>query len=234
MLVAMWVFPLVAAAIALAFAILLARQFAARRRPYQALWAIALFMYAAASAALFLGVLRGWTPTVYRAYWLFGAVLNVPFLAQGQMLLLVRNRAVTSALSILLLFLTAFAVARVRTAPLAPGELAKDLPLGKDVFGDGSLPYRLSQLYAYPAYFLLLGGSAWSAWRMRERPELRDRAAGAALIAVGATIVAVGSGVGAGLDVVPVFSIGLAAGIAVMFLGFLRASRPRRDFPPVR
>jgi hypothetical protein len=32
--------------------------------------------------------------------------------------------------------------------------------------------------------------------------------------------------VGAGLDVVPVFSICLALGIAVMFWGFVRASRP--------
>ena len=33
------------------------------------------------------------------------------------------------------------------------------------------------------------------------------------------------SGVGAGLNVVPVFAVGLAAGIAVMFWGFRRASR---------
>jgi hypothetical protein len=32
--------------------------------------------------------------------------------------------------------------------------------------------------------------------------------------------------VGAGLDVVPLFSVGLALGIAVMFWGFLRVSRP--------
>jgi hypothetical protein len=51
------------------------------------------------------------------------------------------------------------------------------------------------------------------------------------LIAVGATIVAIGSGVGAGLDVVPVFSIGLLAGIAVMFWGFLRASRQPASLP---
>jgi hypothetical protein len=63
---------------------------------------------------------------------------------------------------------------------------------------------------------------------MRGRPELRNRFLGTLGIAVGATLVAIGSGVGAGLDVVPVFSIGLAAGIAVMFWGFLRASRPVR------
>jgi hypothetical protein len=61
---------------------------------------------------------------------------------------------------------------------------------------------------------------------MRGSPELRDRELGTIGIAAGATVVAIGSGVGAGLNVVPLFSIGLAAGIAVMFWGFLRASRP--------
>jgi hypothetical protein len=55
---------------------------------------------------------------------------------------------------------------------------------------------------------------------------VRDRAAGMFGIALGATIVAIGSGVGAAYHVVPLFSVALAAGIAVMFWGFLRASRP--------
>jgi peptidoglycan/LPS O-acetylase OafA/YrhL len=84
----------------------------------------------------------------------------------------------------------------------------------------------MAQYYSYTAYAILVAGAVWSAIRMRGRPELRDRFLGTLGIAVGATIVAIGSGVGAGLDVVPVFSICLALGIAVMFWGFLRASRP--------
>ncbi len=222
----MWIFPLGAALIALAFAGSLARQWISRRRPYQVVWTVALLMYAAASFALFLGVLDGWSTAEYRVYWVFGAILNVPYLLLGELYLLVRRRAVVDGLLVVLLFLTAFAVSRVRTAAIVGG-LAKDLPLGKDVFGDGSLPYRLAQYYAYPAYVLLVAACAWSAWRMRGRPELRARFTGTLLIAAGATVVAIGSGVGAGLDVVPVFSVGLLVGIAVMFWGFLRASGPR-------
>jgi hypothetical protein len=54
---------------------------------------------------------------------------------------------------------------------------------------------------------------------------------GTSLIAAGATIVAIGSGIGAGLNVVPVFSVGLLLGIAVMFWGFVLASRPPRAMP---
>jgi hypothetical protein len=229
----MWIFPLGAAVIALAFAVLLSAQYVRRRRPYQAAWILALLMYAVASLGLFLGVLNGWSTGEYRLYWLFGAVLNVPWLAMGEGYLLIRNRTVTTVLLILLLFATAFAVARVRTGVIDAAALSKNLPLGKDAFVDDPLPYRLSQFYAYPAYALLLFGTAWSAWKMRGQPAIRDRMIGTALIAAGATIVAIGSGIGAGLNVVPVFSIGLLLGIAVMFWGFVRASRPAREPPAV-
>ena len=221
----MWIFPLIAALVALLFACLLARQWLSRRRPFQLAWAAALLMYTGGSLALFLGVLDGWSSAEYRVYWLLGAVLNVPFLALGEVYLLVKNRRIGNALLLILLFLTGFALNLVRTAGLDLSALTKDLPLGKDVFAGDTLPYRLSQLYAYPAYVFLLAGSAWSIARMRGKPDARDRLLGTVGIASGATIVAIGSGVGAGLDVVPVFSIGLAAGISVMFLGFLRASR---------
>lgn len=226
LLPAMWVFPLAAALIALVFAVLLGRDYVRRRRVYQLVWAAALLMYAVASFAMFLGVLDGWSAGEYRLYWLFGAVLNVPYLAMGELSLLVRNRTLTNVLLIALLFATAFAVARVRTGAIVVDALGKDLPLGKDAFASDTVPYRLSQLYAYPAYAVLLLGSAWSVWRMRGVAGMRERMLGTLLIAVGATIVAIGSGVGAGLNVVPVFSIGLLLGIAVMFWGFLRASRP--------
>jgi hypothetical protein len=221
-----WIFPLIAGAVALVFAGLLARQWAARRRPYQLAWCAALLMYAGGSFALFLGVLDGWSTSEYRAYWLLGAILNVPYLGLGEVYLLVRDRRVGNILLLILLFLTGFAFNRVRTAGLDVSALAKDLPLGKDAFAADTLPYRLSQLYAYPAYVFLLLGCAWSIARMRGRPESRDRLLGTVGIAVGSTVVAIGSGIGAGLDVVPLFSVGLAAGIAVMFWGFLRASRP--------
>jgi hypothetical protein len=225
---AMWLFPLGAAIVAFAFAALLSARYVRGRHPYQAAWILALLMYAIASLALFLGVLDGWTTGEYRLYWLFGAVLNVPWLAMGEAYLLIRNRTITTVLLVALLFATAFAVARVRTGIVDPAALVKDLPLGKDVFARDQLPYRLSQVYAYPAYALLLLGTVWSVWRMRGRAAVRDRMIGTALIAVGATIVAIGSGFGAGLDVVPLFSVGLLAGIAVMFWGFVLASRRPR------
>jgi hypothetical protein len=226
----MWALPLIAAAVSLLFAVLLARQFVRRRRPHQAVWAVALLMYAGASLALFLGALSGWTAAEYRTYWLLGAVLNVPFLAQGELDLLIGDRRVTTLLLVVLLFGTAYAAVTVLSADIAGAALREDLPSGREAFGDGSGALLLARLYSFPAYFVLVGGTLWSAWRMRGRPGLRDRFLGTLLIAVGATVVAAGAAFAAAGNL-PGFSITLAAGVGLMFWGFLRASIPTR--PPV-
>ena len=225
MLCAMWVFPLLAAAVALVFAGQLARQWVARRRPYQLLWSLALGMYAVASVVAAAGVMRGWTAIDFRLYWALGAVLNVPFLAAGELELLVRDRTVHVVADLVLVFLVAYVVATLRQAPIHTEALAQRLPSGKHVFGDGTAAHRLPQLISIPSYTLLLGGALWSAWRMRGRPELKDRFVGTLLIALGATIVA-GGATFAAYGNLPGFCLTLVAGIAVMFVGFLRASRP--------
>jgi hypothetical protein len=186
-----------------------------------------MLMFAAASGALALGVLDGWTAAEFRTYWLFGAVLNVPYLAVGEVYLLARNRSMGHAFLVAVLALTAYATLEVRTAPVSASHLEQDFPLGREVFGDGSAPHRLAQYYSYPAYVLLLAGTVWSAVKMRGRPDLMSRFNGVLLLAIGATVVAVGSGVGAGLGNFAVFSVALAAGVVLMYWGFLTATRTR-------
>jgi hypothetical protein len=220
----MWIFPLTAALVAALFAGALMRRYVGSRRPYELVWALALLMYAGASLA--------GTSGEFRVYWALGAVLNVPFLAAGELDLLIQRRGVRWTLYVLLAFITAYTIAVVRTAEI-PHEtaLAQDLPSGKEVFGDGTAAHRLPQVVAIPAYLVLLGGTLWSAWRMRGRPELQDRFWGTLVIAFGATIIAgFGSAFAALGHLVP-FSLSLLAGICVMFLGFLRAAR-RRGLAP--
>lgn len=219
-------FPLVAAVVAAVFAGLVAKQYLGRRRPSQLAWAISLAMYAAASLAVVFGVAGGWTTGEFQLYWALGAVLNVPFLAGGELMLLVRNRTAQAAIWILLVFLTAYTVSVLRGATFDAAALAEDLPSGKHVFGDGSPAHRLPQLISIPSYLVLLGGALWSAWRMRGRPELRDRFVGTLLIALGATVIAGFGSAFAALGLLAAFSVALATGISVMFLGFLRAGRP--------
>ena len=195
------------------------------------MWTVALLMYAAASFTMFLGALTNWSSGEFRVYWVLGGALNVPYLAQGELYLLAKPRWVADLLLVALLLGTGFAVAKIASAPAQTAPLRDQLPLGRDVFGAGSEAHGLPQLYSIPAYAVLVVGALWSAWRMRSVPALRDRALGTVGIAAGASIVAIGSGIGAGYGVVALFSTSLAAGVAVMFWGFLRASRPRARPP---
>lgn len=227
----MWVFPLAAALVAVLFSAALVRRYAACRNSYEVIWALALLMYAGASLAVAFGVANGWTSGEFRIYWALGAVLNVPFLAQGELDLLIPRRGVRWALYVLLAFITAYTIAVVRTAGIDTAALAQDLPSGKEVFGDGTAAYRLPQLIAIPAYLVLVGGTLWSAWRMRGRPELRDRFWGTLLVAFGATIIAGFGSAFAALGHLAPFSISLLVGIALMFIGFLRATRTAQVQP---
>lgn len=225
MLNAMWVFPLVAAAVAAAFSGLVAKQYLARRRPYQLAWVLALAMYAAASLAVVFGMTGGWTPREFQLYWALGAVLNVPFLAGGELMLLVRSPRVQAACWIVLVFVAAYTVSVLRGATFDAAALAEDLPSGRGVFGEGSSAQRLPQLISTPSYLVLVAGVLWSAWRLRGRPELRDRFIGTMLIALGATMIAGFGSYFAFNGRAAAFSAALATGIAVMFVGFLRAGR---------
>ncbi len=221
----MWVFPLIAAIVAFVFAGALLRQFGARRRSYQLLWAISLVMYGVASVAVVVGVLSGWDPFWFGLYWALGAVLNVPFLAGGEVQLLGRNHVVDVIVDLVLVFLVGYTLSVLRRAGTDASALVERLPSGKAVFGDGTAAHRLPQLISIPSFAVLLLGTLWSAWKMRGNPQMRDRFYGTLFIALGATVVA-GGATFAALGNLPGFCITLVVGITVMFAGFLRASSP--------
>ena len=223
-----WLLPGVAAAASAAFAVAVLRQYAARRRPYQLAWGIALSMFAAASLALTAGVAAGWTPLSFKLYYLFGAVLNVPWLALGTVELLAGlavRRAYLAALAVFtLVSVILVALARVTAADLA-GRL---LPEGKEF-----LPVAVRVLAVVGnsvGTLVVVGGAVASGLAMRSRRDLRPRFEGTLLIALGVLLAASG-GVLAFLASSDKLALGLAVGASVMYLGFRRASTPAR--PPV-
>jgi hypothetical protein len=224
------VLPIAAVLISLVFGVQLLARSARRLAWHEATWGVAMLLFTTATGALILGVVDRWSSAEFRAYWLLGAVLTVPYLALGELYLLIRPRWVVHLTAAVVLAATVLAAIIVGTAPVSEA-LAEDFPLGREVFGDGSAAHRLSQLFAYPAYAILVAGAVWSAFRIRGRRELRNRFTGTLQIAIGATIVFLGSGLGAGFGNLAVFSIGHAIGIGVMYAGFLTATR--RSHAPV-
>jgi hypothetical protein len=237
-----WLLPGVAAAASAAFAAAVLRQWSHRRRPHQLAWGVALTMFAVASLALTVGVTAGWTPLSFKVYYLFGAVLNVPWLALGTVRLLggrggpgnpgevarwtgvagrayVAGLAAFTALSVVLVLL-----ARVTAADLA-GRL---LPEGKEFL---PLAVRiLAVIGNLVGTLVVVGGAVASGLAVRSRRDLRRRFEGNLLIALG-VLLAAGGGVFAFLASSDKLALGLALGASVMYLGFRRASAPAR--PPV-
>lgn len=223
----MWLVPLAAGLVAAAFTGSLVRSYRERPRAALLLWAMALAMYALGSLAVALGALRGFDAATFRVYWAFGAVLNVPFLAAGELDLLVPGRRTTPLLVGALAVVSAATIAWTWGAPVDPAALGGGLPSGRAVFGAASVAYRLPRLVSTPAYLVLLAGTLWSAWRMRGARELRDRFVGTLWIAGGATVIAGFGSAFAALGMLLPFSVAILAGVAAMFLGFRRAVRPR-------
>lgn len=126
------IIALAAAGVATAFFVDLGMGYRVRPRRHVAVWALAIAMYAIATWALVVGVVFGWTDPVFRVFYLFGAILNVPFLALGS-LYLAAPKTASRLLEFFVIFglLAAFVVITAPTVNTVPTD---GLPAGSDVF----------------------------------------------------------------------------------------------------
>lgn len=216
--------------VALAFGLCTLERYVTHRRRHELMWTIALGLFALASVALWVGAAVGWAPWNFRLFYLFGAILNVPFLALGTVYLLGGTRRGDIAAGVVSVA-CAFAAGALTVAPSAAIADRSTLPSGKDVYG--LLPRILGAAFSGVAATVIVVGAVWSAVRLlrgRRRPggtatpsAVRPGRLAAAniLIAVG-TIVTGASGVMNGvLDEMDAFSVLLVAGISIIFAGFL-------------
>lgn len=228
----MILFPIAAAGISAVFAAALARQWSQRRRLAQLAWAVALAMYALASIMVILGVADRWDATLYRLFWLFGVMLNVPWLALGSVALL-GGRATRVAATVTVGALSVYAMVLVASAEPDRARLAAidDIPRGSEIWAAGDPVQTVGRWYSIVAWLVIVAIAVVSS-RPRggvKLPATRVRAN--AMIAAGATITAIGgfvlARIGGGAAVAG-FSVTLALGVTVMFAGFLLAGRAPR------
>ncbi len=222
----MTLLPWAAAAIAAAFAVHLLARSGRSRSWFEAVWGVAMLMFAIAAAALALGVGDGWSTAEFRTYWLFGAVLNVPYLALGEIYFLVRRPWVGHVALLVVLAATAWASAEVRSAPLDAEVLRTEAFFsGRQVLDEDGAAYGL-RLYSYAGTAVLVVGILWSSLGMRGQPQLRNRFYGLLLILAGAVVVGAGAAF-AKVQSFAGFSVTLSVGVAVMYWGFITATRRR-------
>jgi hypothetical protein len=215
-LAAVYVIPLIAAVVGASFAVVVGRQYLVRRKPYQAIWAVALAMFGAAAAFETVGQLAGWSDATYKGYYLFGGLLNVGWLGIGSLVILATPRAGRAAVIVMAL-VSLICVVAVLASHTNSNLLKAQVPPAGAIDVPGVLPAVINT----GGSLLLVGGAAWSAWRSFRGGASRNRVLGLAILAAGAFIVAGGHTLARTKGVYVVQPLSEAVGILAMFTGYL-------------
>lgn len=151
------------------FAFDLIRSAVASRRPHTAAYAAGMTMFAVATLASFLSIAFGWTDGIYKIFYLFGGVLNVPFLALGSVYLVGGERWGRAMLGLLLPFTL---MATLLVLPAAMGPIPDEiLPRGSEIFASGGITTLVAIGSGIGASILIVAGltSVLRFWR-RSKP----------------------------------------------------------------
>ena len=208
-----------AALVALAFAFSTYERWTLRGRRHELAWSISLFQFSVAAAALAAGSGMGWSGPVFRTFFLFGAILNVPWLAVGTVYLLAGERRGDRTAAGVALF-SAFSAGVLMTARFTSDLPTEELARGKDVFE--VLPRVLAAAGSGIGASVVFAGAAWSALRfIRSVPRM---AVANTLIAAGTLVLSASGLLNSLLGEMLAFSVTLAVGVTVLFMGFLVAT----------
>jgi hypothetical protein len=217
--------PVAAALLSLLFALLLAVSFVKRPAGQKGLWALGFLLFAIATACEAVAQRTGWTPALFRTYYLAGGVLTVAYLGAGSAWLLLPRRARDGLLGALAIATVAAAVA-VAIAPVDSGILVGTAsgrpPVNGALLGHAFL--WAAALNTFGSVFLI-GGALYSIVR-------RQRVRTNVWIGTGAIVVAAATGMSR-LDDYSFVYAGQLLGIALMFAGFrLVGSKPAQARRP--
>jgi hypothetical protein len=215
--------PIAATLVAALFAILLVRSYRRRPAAQKALWAFGFFLFAFAAACEAAAQRHGWTPFLFRSYYLCGGILTVAALGAGSAMLQLRPRL----RDVLLGGLAVAAIAAAVTVAVAPvdaqmlAQTATGRPPANGALGGHAFLWAIALNSL--GTLLLVGGSALSILRHRN---VRANV----WIGSGALVVALATGLSRGGDYSYVY-VGQLVGIALMFAGFTLPARTRPAIP---
>lgn len=210
--------PLITSIIAFIFAITVLDQFFARRKSFQLLWAIGLFMYSVAAFTEFYSLAFGITELVLRLWYLIGAIFVAAYMGMGTLYLLMRRRT-ANIIMLILGLASVWATIRVFTVDIDISELHQ-------LTGIGVFPIDVRAILAASfnmfGTLALVGGAVYSAWIFVRKHILQHRVISNLLIAAGAMMPVIGGSIVALTDSLIYLLIFELLGIIIMFAGFLR------------
>jgi hypothetical protein len=208
------------------FALSTLERWVARRSAHHAAWTVALALFTLASGAQWVGAAVGWSGWSFRAFYLLGPILSVPYLALGTVLLLASDRpGLAARIAVGVHVYSGFATGVLVTAPLTAPVDGTQLPQGSEVFG--ALPRILAAVGSALPSLVIIGGALVSAVRFARRGAPGRLVVANALIALGTLVLGAAGLLNSVLDEMSAFALGHAIGLSLVFGGFLVTNRPR-------
>ncbi len=215
---------LVAALVATWFALEIGRDAVRRPRPHVTSYAVGVASFALATWALFVGIAFGWGEVSYKLFFLFGAILNVPFLALGSAFLVAPGFGRwLLGLVVPFTFLSTLVILpqKLQVVEFAAGEI----PDRSATFIYETFPRVLAIVSGAAGSLILVGLALLSIVRFRKKR--RNVVVGSSLIVAG-TFSAASGGTLLGLGLGQAgFSLSLLAAVVLIYLGYRTASGAR-------
>jgi len=184
--------PIATTALALPFATALVLRWRKKRAAHLVWFALGILCYGLGTALEATITLRGSSIALVKAWYVAGALLGAWPLSQGTAYLLFRRRTATT-LAALVLPLVGLGTLLVILSPVDESRLAPDRPSAAILTWTSARAF--APLINGYAALLLVGGAVVSARRFARSGDAPQRAAGNALIAVGALLPAIGGSI---------------------------------------
>ncbi len=194
-----------------------------RTRQYLA-WTVAMVLFAVGAAALAWGSELGWSSTAFRLFYAAGAITNVPFLAVGQLYLLVRRRT-ADRIFVVVSVVTSFAFGVVLAVPFVGKLPSERLPKGDEVFG--LAPRVFAAVGSGGAAVVLAAGTIMGIVRISQAHRRHPiagagrRITGLALLTLGTFVSGASGLLNSVLGAMSAFSVTLVIGVVILFAGFM-------------
>jgi hypothetical protein len=182
--------PIASALFSMSFATLIFTHWLKKRdATYLAWWAAGVFLFGVGTVTESITSLFGWSEPVFRAWYIFGALLGGAPLAQGTVYLLLKKKT-ADVLSIALVTVVVTASVFIMMSPINYSGVEHFRPTGK-VFAWQWVRAFSPFINTYALIFLV-GGAAWSARKYKRLGVTGGRVYGNVLIAVGALLPGIG------------------------------------------
>jgi hypothetical protein len=183
---------------------------------------IGIFLYSIGAGTEALTTLLEWKESIFRAWYISGAILGAAPLAQGTAYLMLKRRT-ADRLAVFIVYFSALAATFVLLTPIDMS-LVDPERLEADVM-EWTWVRAFSPLLNTYALAMLGGGAALSAWRYRRRGDGSSaRVWGNTSIAVGTLVVGIGGGF-ARAGIVEVLYVAEVIGLALIWQGYQMMAR---------